>query len=136
MSEIARQEQQREHGEAQKLAAKELMGGCIEAAVETADFSTTESGNWHDWLREEVVKALRERDAEIKRLREENSTFSDSLAAKADRIDRLGETVARQVAEIERLRELLREAEKMWPNPGLSTESSRWYRRVREALGD
>ena len=62
-------EQQRQHGEAQELAAKELMGGCIEAAVETADFSTTEVGNWHSWLREEVVKALRERDAEIERLR-------------------------------------------------------------------
>lgn len=39
-------------------------------------------------------------------------------------------------AEIKRLRGLLREAEKMWPNPGLSTESSQWYKRVREALGE
>ena len=53
----------------------------------------------------EIVSYVTEsRDAEVKRLREENSTFSDSLAAKADRIDRLGETAARQVAEIERLR--------------------------------
>lgn len=64
------QEQQKQHGEAQELVAKELMGGCIESAVETADFSTTESGNWHNWLREEIVKALRERDNEIKRLRQ------------------------------------------------------------------
>ncbi len=75
-----------------------------------------------------IVAELDKRDAEIERLREENSTFSDSLAAKADRIDRLGETVARQVAEIERLR-------------GLLEDACRWHeqfpiQRVRELLGE
>lgn len=64
---------------------------------------TAAGGGVLDGYRELGAK-LAEKDAEIERLREENSTFSDSLAAKADRIDRLGETVARQVAEIERLR--------------------------------
>lgn len=59
----------------------------------------------HDYDIGHRWNAVDESIEEIERLREENSTLSDSLAAKADRIDRLGETVARQVAEIERLRE-------------------------------
>lgn len=48
--------------------------------------------------------------AELRRLHAENATLTDSCAAKADRIDRLGEAVERMTAEREVDRAVMREA--------------------------
>jgi predicted nuclease with TOPRIM domain len=53
---------------------------------------------------ETLRQRLRVAEAEVDRLRTEVETLTDSNASKADRLDRLGETVVRLSAEVEALR--------------------------------
>jgi hypothetical protein len=96
----------------------------IESADLDLDWNRLRSGDRRALIadHQDVFDMVTAKENEIERLREENSTLSDSLAAKADRIDRLVETVVR-------LRGLLREGVEY---PG----STQWLQRVREALGD
>jgi hypothetical protein len=82
MSDIKRQAQQLEAGNLQERAKAASFGAADLAA---------EGGDWTVWLREKTVEALRERDAEIERLRglvDACSIFLKEDETPAQRIER------------------------------------------------